>query len=112
MAHGTYQHGKNVSRDEEEADRFASAIALPLSFANTVNINDKKALIRLFGLPEKKTEDRMVELRMHLIDKTEQTKTDINEIENFDAETWVKRRMIGNKFTDRSVPTEDEDWDF
>lgn len=109
---GTKQHGQYIGPDEDEADRFALAISIPLNWAHTLNITDKSSLTRQFGLPEKQIELRMVDLHMHLRDQSPQTQAVLEEIELFDAETWLKGRMENNMTLNRSVPTKDEDWDF
>ena len=109
---GAYQAGRFVESDEDEADRFAMALAMPMTIVNTTNVSDKKSLIRQFGLPEDKTELRMVDLQMQIRHPSEKVEAAIAEIDLFDAEYWLKTNAFKNKHLDRSVPTQDEDWDF
>jgi Zn-dependent peptidase ImmA (M78 family) len=109
---GAFQAGKTVERDEDEADRFAMAFVMPLTISTSANVADKQALIRNYGLPEDKTELRMVDLQMHVRHASHEAEVAIHKIEMFDAETWLRNTAFRNKHVDRSVPTKNEDWDF
>ncbi|MBO9588943.1 ImmA/IrrE family metallo-endopeptidase [Devosia sp.] len=60
-----YQHGRSVEREEEEADDFARAFAIPLNFISNLDIRDATALSERFGLSREATEKRMVDLQRH-----------------------------------------------
>lgn len=65
MAMGKLQFGAYTTPDEQDADEFALAFAIPLSLIRQFDITDAECLARQSGLPSSMTDRRMIALQKH-----------------------------------------------
>lgn len=63
LSAGRPQFGRSVESDEEEADEFARALAIPLYFASSASTSSVAALAIQFGLPPGMASRRLVDLQ-------------------------------------------------
>lgn len=63
---GSRQFGKMVESDEQDADAFALALAVPLKFAEDAGTLDVVSLADRYGLPQSQADRRLVDLQRHM----------------------------------------------
>lgn len=108
---GRVQFGRYVEQDEQDADLFALAFAIPLTFARNASGYDVDKLSSEYGLPTKMSGNRLVDLQRH--NRFSNSLSEGND-DNY-AEAVAEMRKNALRWNSEATPrvaTKDEDWDF
>lgn len=90
---GRLQFGRSIEFDEVEADDFALAFAIPLTFAEKADLSDIAKLAEQFGLSPHMADRRKVELQRYARQMDKINRPELDEPEDSYADAMAEMRI-------------------